>query len=383
MATAIKKYFLTVLFFLLIWPFVLLFIPIYDNELKGVTEPVQAPAFTMASWLEGDFQKQFEPYFSFHLGLRKAAVRTASQINYWLGVQRREVVVGKDHELMGMEYIDALYGRDFMGNDSIQISVARIRKFQQVLENNGVRFFIVVAPNKSRLYPKKIPEQFRGQSGVPTNYSVIKQELLKYQVPLVDFQEWFEQIDKSAPYPLFSNLGVHWSYYAATFCGDSLAGYIAHLLNKKANHIFYKEVNVTTTPYGTDKDMMELMNLWVDIPLRKPLAYFKTELTSDTAAYVPNVLTIGDSYYWNIIYSGIPGAFFSPNSVYFYYNTTAHFNDGRSAPVKELDLKKTILQQDVVFFLYSEPNLRQLGNNIDVNFLNLMDTLSPMATQKP
>jgi hypothetical protein len=133
--------------------------------------------------LTGDYQKKFESYFAFNLGLRKAAVRSASQIKYWLGVQRSEVIVGKDNELMGKECIDAFYGRDFLGEDSIHRVVTSIHRFQQQLNEHGVKFFMVIAPNKSRLYPDKIPDEFKGNANASTNYDLFRAQLKQARVP--------------------------------------------------------------------------------------------------------------------------------------------------------------------------------------------------------
>jgi hypothetical protein len=383
MRATIHNYFITVICVLLLLPFSLIFIPVSDRELNGVTEPVNKPVFTSQNWLTGDYQKKFESYFAFNLGLRKAAVRSASQIKYWLGVQRSEVIVGKDNELMGKECIDAFYGRDFLGEDSIHRVVTSIHRFQQQLNEHGVKFFMVIAPNKSRLYPDKIPDEFKGNANASTNYDLFRAQLKQARVPVVDFQQWFESIDQTSPHPLYSNLGVHWSYYSATFCGDSLLGYMANLLSKKVNRVKYKEISTTTVPYDTDGDMMKLLNLWFDIPVTRPLAYFKTELNRDSSKYIPSVLSIGDSYYWNIIYTGIPAAYFHPNSAYFYYHSTAYFNDGNILPVTKLNLHETVLSKDVVFFLYSEPNLRNLGNGIVKDFLQQSDSISLLKRQIP
>ncbi|MBP6731609.1 MAG: hypothetical protein KA149_06095, partial [Chitinophagales bacterium] len=158
----IHHYLLIIVLVAFALPLVVTFIPISDKELKGVTEPVKQPAFSSSGWWNGDYQNSFEPYLNFSLGLRKAAVRTASQIDYWLGVQRNEVIVGYQNELMGKEYIDAYYGRDFLGADSIHRIVSSVAAFRNALEKRGVKFFVVLAPGKSRLYPERIPEQFRG-----------------------------------------------------------------------------------------------------------------------------------------------------------------------------------------------------------------------------
>lgn len=350
-------------------PLMVTFVPVNDKELNGVTEPLKKPTFTTGAWWSGDYQKAIEPYFNFNLGLRKAAVRTASQINYWLGVQRNEVVVGTQNELMGKEYIDAYYGRDFLGADSIHTIIKSVNAFRNELEKRGVRFFVVIAPNKSRLYPAQIPAQFRGMQTEQTNYNYFLKELNAANIPVVNFQQWFAAIDQTSRYPLFSNLGVHWSYYAATFATDSLLGYIGNITGRRTNRIQYKELVESNKPYDTDKDLMEVMNLWTEIPLAKPLGYFKTALPIDTVLHQPAVLSIGDSYYWNIIYTGVPAAYFKPGSAYFYYNSTAHFNNGATAKVNELDLVQTCLSKEVVFFIYAEPNLVKFGNGIDKQFL--------------
>jgi hypothetical protein len=364
-------------------PLLVTFIPVNDKELHGVTEPLKQPAFSAQGWLSGDFQKSFEPYLNFSLGLRKAAVRTASQLHYWLGEQRNEVVVGLQNELMGKEYIDAYYGRDFLGADSIHGIVNSVATFKNELQKRGIQFFVVIAPNKCRLYPQRIPEQFKGPYTLQTNYNYFTNELNKAHIPVVNFQEWFNAIEPTSPYPLFSNLGVHWSYYAATFATDSLLGYISNLTGKKTNRIQYNEIVATTKPYDTDKDLLEVMNLWTDIPVTKPLGYFKTTLPIDTALNKPAVLAIGDSYYWNCIYTGVPAAYFKQGSAYFYYNATAHFNNGTTAKVSELNLLQTCLTSEVVFFIYAEPNLVKFGNGIDVKFLQLLSATNVPTNTNP
>ena len=81
---------------------------------------------------------------------------------------------------------------------------------------------------------------------------------------------------------------------------------------------------------------------------------------------------MGDSYYWNVIYTGVPAKYFADGSVYFYYNSTAYFKNGNPVPANQLNLLETVRGKDVVMFLYSEPNLRKLGNGIDSAYLSLL-----------
>lgn len=353
-------------------PLAFVFIPINDQDLKGVTVEINKPEWKQEDWLSGEFQKKFEWFFDYNLGFRKAGVRTANQINYWLGVQRKEVIVGKENELMGGEYIDAYYGKDFLGEDSIRRIIVRLISFKMELEKRGTKFFVVLAPGKTRLSPDRIPDEFRSNKTVVTNYDFFVTGLKHANIPTINFQDWFSVIDKKSPYPLFSNLGIHWSAYSSTIATDSMLGYMEQLLAKKVNRIAFKEVMSSQEAFGTDKDMLELMNLWYPIAPNRPLGYFKTELKESSESYKPSVLAVGDSYYWNVIYTGVPAKYFADGSVYFYYNSTAYFKNGNSVPVNQLNLLETVRGKDVVMFLYSEPNLRKLGNGIDSAYLSLL-----------
>lgn len=354
----------------LLAPLLLMVVPVHDRELHGVTRPVTLPPLTKENWFSGYFQKGMESFFRFHVGLRRAGVRTAAQWQYWMGVQRRDVIVGEQNELMGREYIDAFYGRDFIGSDSVEKSVKAIALMRDSLQAHGIQFFVVIAPNKSRLYASRIPIFLQDTLTDRTNYDQYLSALSRAHIPVVNFQSWFAAIDPMAPFPLFSNLGLHWSNYAAVICADSMLGFMAGILNKNLNRAKFSGVTSSIKPIGTDQDLLQLMNLWWPIPVNRPLGYVQTQLDTSKLCYRPSVLVVADSYYWNVIYSGIPAAYFSPKSVYYYYNSTIHSNDGSVVSTRNDHLKERVLQQDVVIYLYAEPNLIHFGNNFHNRVMN-------------
>ena len=257
--------------------------------------------------------------------------------------------------------------------------IARVTAFKNELKKRGTKFFVVLTPGKTRLYPDRIPDEFREKETTATNYNCFLNELRRANIPTINFQDWFSDIDKKSPYPLFSNLGIHWSAYSSTIATDSLLGCIGQLLSKKVNRIGFKEIMSSSEAFGTDKDMLELMNLWYPIAPSKPLGYFKTEINLSPEAYKPSVLAIGDSYYWNVIYTGVPEKYFADGSVYFYYNSTAYFKNGSSVPVSKLSLSQIIQGKDIVLFMYAEPNLRKFGNGIDSAYLSLLQKDSSLV----
>lgn len=351
-------------------PLLMRFVPIEDTELKGVTDEIKQPEFIWQKWASGDFQKYTESYYLQQLGFRRAATRIANEIDYRLGVQRKYCIVGKQHELMGREYIDSYFGRDYLGDDSIRTILLRMQAYKKLLNDSGVTFLVVLAPSKVRLYPDRIPDEMRDTLPAKTNYSQLLQGMLQSGIPVLDFQPWFNATDSKSAYALFSNLGVHWSGYAATLCADSLMGYIGHITGKPTNRLKITGASAVSEASGTDRDMLDMLNMYSEIPLTKPLGQLNGEITVDTSKFIPSVLVVGDSYYWNIIYSGLPRYYFDKGSAYYYYNSKAYFNNDVTLPTNEVDVQKVSFTKDVVIWLYAEPNLSKIGNGIDQQLLD-------------
>ncbi len=351
-------------------PLLMRFVPIEDTELKGIVDEIKQPEFSWQKWASGDFQKYTESYYLQQLGFRRAATRIANEIDYRLGVQRKYCIVGKQHELMGREYIDSYYGRDYLGDDSIRTILLRMQAYKKLLNDSGVTFLVVLAPSKVRLYPDRIPDEMRDTLPTKTNYSQLLQGMRQSGIPVLDFQPWFNATDSKSPYALFSNLGVHWSGYAATLCADSLMGYICQITGKSTNRLKITGASAVNEASGTDRDMLDMLNMYSEIPLTKPLGQIKGELTVDTSKFIPSVLVVGDSYYWNIIYSGLPKYYFDKGSAYYYYNSKGYFNNDVTLPTNEVDVQKVSFTKDVVIWLYAEPNLTKIGNGIDQQLLD-------------
>ena len=143
----------------------------------------------------------------------------------------------------------------------------------------------------------------------------------------------------------------------AMYVADSLVDYLETLggINMH-NLVLDKPYQRTLKP---DADLESLMNLiW---PLRKkPNFLTKAYPDHDSTAVRPILLTIGDSYYWNIlnfipvwdIFNGVP---------YWYYFSTAYF-DGDENRVSEKNLVKKLVSVDFVMLAYGTTQLYRMSN---------------------
>ena len=138
----------------------------------------------------------------------------------------------------------------------------------------------------------------------------------------------------------------------------------SNMLNIKAGGIYKR----TLMP---DNDLESLMNLiW---PLNKAPNFLAAAYYDiDTTAWHPHLLTIGDSYYWNIlnhtpiwdVFDSIP---------YWYYFSTAYFNDEDltvDKKVSDLDVLQEVLDADFVMLSYSTVALYQMSNGFSESLLN-------------
>ena len=124
-------------------------------------------------------------------------------------------------------------------------------------------------------------------------------------------------------------------------------------------HFFWTHLDIDNAR-GVDKDIENGLNLLLPFKTFK-LAYPHIIYETDSGKTKPNLLTVGDSFFWRDEEIGWPGRCFNLNS-FWYYNKEIYSNtpEDRQDPEK-VDLKKTIENTDVVLILSTETNLRGCG----------------------
>ena len=67
-----------------------------------------------------------------------------------------DVVIGKENYLYEKGYIDAFFGVDFIGHDSIAISAYKLKMIQDTLAKLNKTLLIILAPGKGDFFPEYI-----------------------------------------------------------------------------------------------------------------------------------------------------------------------------------------------------------------------------------
>jgi SGNH hydrolase-like domain, acetyltransferase AlgX len=329
----------------------------WDRPLHGAITHPQKPVFYARQWLEGKYQKEAEAYLNDTVAYHRALVRLHNQILYSAFNQGDSLrTVGPNGYLFETDYFQPHLGINYLGEDSIKKLVAQHRLVQDTLDKKGVKMLFVLCPSKARYLPEELPRHIPQVPPGPTNMDHFKQEFKAQGIQFVDMNSWFlEMKRRHPPYPLYSKTGIHWSSYGAYLVMDSLMKRMEQMVGKDMHEVRITHIETPDTLRPPDNDVAKTMNLiWV--PAYERMGYPAYEnVPIDSTKVRPDVLAIGDSYYWNLFGESITARYFGRNQFWFYNKWG--YDGSRAYDVAEVLFQEEIEAQDFILFFYTEPQL--------------------------
>lgn len=347
------------------------------RSLKGVVAEQPIPTLTYEHWKNQRFQQGVERHLQNHYGFREPLTRLYNQTQWDLfrysNLKNKGIYISDDqwyYEAMSVEeYYQGnahRYSKDAIDMaKQFDTEALMLYQIQHILEAYGTHLFVLLLPGKEAIYPEHLPENtkyFREKE--ITAYDYYGKKFSEMGVNYIDVGQWFQQMKDTADFPLFPQTGTHWSNLAAMYVADSLVRYMEALGHVNLLNFSIGEKYVQTV--DPDNDLEQLMNLIR--PLKTAPNYFaKTEVIEDPTAKRPVLITIGDSFYWNILnhtpFKEIFGA-----TPYWYYNSTVYFEEPYHN-TSELDLVKEVLDADFVMLAYSTTQLYKMSNGFSTRLL--------------
>jgi hypothetical protein len=342
------------------------------KPLAGVTEPINKPQLTWKDYRNGQYQKKLERYLQHHFGYRPAVIRLYNQ--YLWDFYKKTFVkpgvlsFGKEGWMYEPWFVEDYYhgGTYSQKMDSLTMAkefdkeALRLYQLQHILERHGITLFVCQAPGKDLIYPEYLPEDAhpeRGKQLSARDYYEAKFEAMG--INHINMEQWFLQMKDTVDFLLFPQKGTHWSNLAAIYAADSIYRYIEAKQGIKMNRmeIGPHQPGKIRKP---DDDLESLLNLMR--PLKKlPQQYADIQLRAIPGAVKPKMITIGDSFFWNICAQTPMDSIFS-SCPYWYYNSTIHF-DKLHHSTEEVDLVEELLSSDVIMLIYSSSTLYKLSND--------------------
>ncbi len=348
------------------------------KKLHGVVNENPKPKLTAQHWIDHSFQDDAEAYLQQHYGFREPLTRLYNQYLWdFYGLtfakERNWVFVSDDgwyyesnnvreyYEGNSWKYAsDSLKMAQILGKEALMLS-----QIQQILSDLDTHLFVVLEPGKELVCPEHIPaNKVYHHDKVFSAHHFLHQRFETLGINYIDIGEWFLQMKDTADFPLFPQTGTHWSNLAAMYVGDSLIRYMEALGNMNIlNYEIGPKYAKTKEP---DNDLEEWLNLMR--PLKgQPNYYATTRIVDDPTAAKPKLITIGDSFYWNIT-NHTPFRKIFGSTPYWYYFSTAYF-DGPDKSVADLDLLEEVAEADFVMLAYSTPQQYEMSNGFAKRFL--------------
>lgn len=329
------------------------------DELNGAVVQPEQKLFTMKDWFSGEYQLKEEEYLNGTFGFRNLFIRLNNQIAFSLfnKAKANGVVIGKNNYLYEEGYINAYYGTDFIGIDSITHRIERLKFLQDTLSKLNKTIIVVFAAGKGSFYPEYIPEEYIKEKS-NTNYEFYINLAKKYDLNYIDFNRYFIENKNTAKYPLYPKYGIHWSYYGACLVADSMIRYIEKIRNIDMPNLYWKDIELAEAR-ESDYDIGNGMNLLFYLPSNK-MAYPDVQIQSDSGKVKPSVLVISDSFYWTMYGTSFTKAL-SKNHFWFYNKQVYPEFYQNGLETNQVNLKDEINNHDIIIIMGTDASLPRIG----------------------
>ena len=305
------------------------------RPLSGVTQPVDLPQFTMKAYRDGTFQQKLEQYIQQHHGYRPVTIRLYNQYlwDFYKKTYVKNVLsFGKEGWLYEPWFVEDYYhgGTYNHKKDSLTLAQAfdkealRIYQLQHILERHGITLLVCQAPGKDLVYPEYLPEDTHPERQKHLSARAYYEDKFETMgINHINMEQWFLQMKDTVDFLLFPQKGTHWSNLAAAYAADSIFRYIETKQGVPMNHLQIGP-HYPGKIKKPDDDLESLLNLMRPMK-RLPQHYADLKVEHVPGAHKPKLITVGDSYFWNIC-GYVPLDSLLSEKPYWYYNSTIHFD---------------------------------------------------------
>ncbi|MCK9453211.1 MAG: hypothetical protein M0Q90_16060 [Bacteroidales bacterium] len=332
------------------------------RQLKGAFTVPQKPKWYLDNFLESSYQDSLNTYIEHHIGYRPHLVRLYNQLQYSLfdTVNAQGVIVGKEGYLFELNYIKAMYGLDYVGDEKVNADIEKTAAVNDWLNANDKQLIVVLAPGKGSYFPEFIPANYQPDSIGKQNYTAYYNGLREEQVDVIGGNDWFAAIKDSSRYALFPKAGIHWSYYGLGLVFDSVFKLMENHFQTDFIDFELGNIQLTNKLRSPDRDLWEGMNIiFPPDDYAMPYPEFQFEVKNESE--MPSVITVADSYYWQWFGGSYATRGFKDNS-FWYYNKQIFFPDNTPPKdISQVDLFDYIADNDVILLIQTDANMNRFG----------------------
>ena len=320
MAWKVKRWLLIFVFTILLVPFLQHCLPfISSGQLYGYYTNASDIEFSWAKWIDGSYERGKTDFCNDHVGFRPDLIRVIDQLDFSFFDKCHYSELGGDHYLFQSPYIDAYYGEDFAGYQTILERSVKLKALQDTLARLGKSVVVVYAASKASFFPEYFPENRRHDKKGVTNFQTCRHIADSLGINQLDLDTWFISMKNKSKETLFSKQGIHWTEYAAALAADRFVRYIEKLRGVSIPHPVWSQVLHTQKAQYDDDDIAKQLN--IIFPLTKEtFSYPIVPDMPDTVAKKLKAIYIGDSYGTKMVETKIITQASALCTYYFYFS---------------------------------------------------------------
>lgn len=327
------------------------------KDLHGSFHKTKMPVFSIHDWFNNKFQNQYDSYFNQNFGFRSEFVRLHNQIKYstFNEVNASGVIVGKEDYLYEKQYVKSYFGDDYLGQDQIDSRIKTIDSIYQILKKHQTELLIILAPGKGYYYPEYIPDSMVKERGA-ANYEGYLKAIKEKQIPFIDFNDLFLKMKDTSSIMLFPKTGIHWSQAIIPYVMDTIIRKVESQLNQDLANVIWEYPPPVKTADKQDADIERGLNLYFPLEI-PPMTYPITSFEQSENVNRPKLISIADSFWWQIFNKGISKKVFKDGKFWYYYKQVYpdFFKD--KTMVEDVYVKEELYHADIVILMATDANL--------------------------
>lgn len=296
----------TALFILIIFsPFILTAITNFtgidfNGQLSGYfDEPPPKIGFSPKTYVNREYQKNFEKRFNADINLRDRYIRLYNQIQFTFFRLTPNRIIGENTDLFEFSYIDAECGISRKNDFSIPENFKKLENYvnhlqsiQNKLDKIGKYLIFYTTPSKATYNYKNIPLKYRlkKKPNYKEPYFYLKKLITSRDINYIDSRDY----SSTDSLPNFYTTGIHWARPLEQRISQAIVEKMRKQSNKKLPRIILKEIKTSENPYKRDADLFKIANI-ISKPHGKYYEY-KAEIKTEHDFDEPKFLIQGGSF---------------------------------------------------------------------------------------
>lgn len=356
----------------------------FDVTMKGYFDNYEKPVLTMTSFINGEFQTNYEKWLNNNIMPRNIYIKLYNQIQFSL-FDLCNRIVGKDNDIFEYGYIRCelcLDGYDYSLPErtaEMEDYINTLCEVNEKLKRVDKKLIVYTTPSKAHWYPENVPECYQvravdGIRGVDSfREKIAETDITYFDTDLV--------VDKSL-YPSFYHTGIHWARTVEEQSSVEIINAIKDLTGKNYRNIELGAVRESYTPYWRDSDVFDLANL---ILPAEEIKYYQYDIERQIPEEFDKLrlLLQGGSFAQGLIYDYFY-TYAGDEIYYINYSTSVTYDNGGVYKLEswdDLDLQFLLDQTDVIAIEMNEHHVPSYSDGFAQCLNAYLDTYTPNLSE--